>query len=171
MVNIIVENSLYPDVLGLQMVEKSRLLRDRISVMRARLVFLIILLLSLWSIHGLPKLDLKFCEHRTRKHTHPTEFECREGFVGQWINSQKFAKLVEGIPDNIVNCTVLAPLGWIRVQSYIAIRKIIFLWQLLYLPTHSIYKRIVIHILGSIPSEFWILMLFFMSFEIIRTFT
>ena len=63
---------------------------------------------------------------------------------------RKFAKLVQGIPDNTSNCTVLATLGWVRVQSYIAMRKIIFLWTLLYLPTHNIYRRIVMHVLGSV---------------------
>ena len=54
---------------------------------------------------------------------------------------RKFAKTIQGLSNNIPNAAPLATLGWVTKSSFIAMRKLIFLWQILTLPSDNIYKR------------------------------
>ena len=63
---------------------------------------------------------------------------------------RKFAKIIQGLPDNTANCTPVATLGWLCMSSYIAMRKIIFLWHLIFLPETNIYRRIMMHIIACV---------------------
>ena len=57
------------------------------------------------------------------------------------------AKIVQGLPGNISRPAPLMPMGWITIQSYIDIKKIIFLLSILALPVANLYRKVVIQIL------------------------
>ena len=57
------------------------------------------------------------------------------------------AKIVQGLPGNIPRPSPLMPIGWISIQSYIDIKKIIFLLSILTLPMSNLYRKIVLQIL------------------------
>ena len=61
---------------------------------------------------------------------------------------RKFAKLIQGLPENTPNCTPVATLGWLCMMSFIAMKKINFLWHLIFLPEVSIYRRIMTHVIS-----------------------
>ena len=63
---------------------------------------------------------------------------------------RKLCKLIQGLPGNTPLPAPLATLSWMSMKSYIAMRKIMFLVQLISLPDYNIYKRLVYHILGQI---------------------
>ena len=63
---------------------------------------------------------------------------------------RQHARLVQGIPSNSPRPTSLATLGWITIESHIAILKLLFLWRILFLPDTSIYKRIAVMRLRSL---------------------
>ena len=50
------------------------------------------------------------------------------------------AKLIQGLSKNVATPAPLATLGWMSIAGYIALRKILFLWHILYLPDGCIYK-------------------------------
>ena len=54
---------------------------------------------------------------------------------------RKFAKVIQGLPENTTNCAPVATLGWLCMSSFIAMKKIIFLWHLIFLPECNIYRR------------------------------
>ena len=68
---------------------------------------------------------------------------------------RKMAKLIQGLPVNTPIPAPLATIGWMSMKSYIALRKIMFLWQILYLPSTNIYRRIVCHILSRIGTRIY----------------
>ena len=57
------------------------------------------------------------------------------------------AKLIQGLPGNTPRPSPLMTLGWISIQSFIEMRKIVFLLSILSLPASNIYRRITLHIL------------------------
>ena len=59
------------------------------------------------------------------------------------------AKIVQNLPQNTHNPAPLATIGWVSVQSIIELMKILFLWRILCLDGHNIYKRLVISLLRS----------------------
>ena len=63
---------------------------------------------------------------------------------------RKMCKVIQGLPGNTPLPAPLASLGWMSMKSHIAMRKILFLIQLLSLPDNNVYKRIVLHILGNV---------------------
>ena len=52
------------------------------------------------------------------------------------------AKIVQGLPANISKTAPLALLGWLTLESYIDMNKMLFLWKMLCLPHEIIYRRI-----------------------------
>ena len=52
------------------------------------------------------------------------------------------AKIVQGIPNMVHKPAVLAPLGWISMKGYIAIKEMCFLWSILCYSDTDIYKII-----------------------------
>ena len=56
------------------------------------------------------------------------------------------AKIVQGLPSNVPRPSPLMPLGWISLQGYIDIRKIIFLLSIMSLPSQNIYRKIALRI-------------------------
>ena len=57
------------------------------------------------------------------------------------------AKIVQNLPNMAHKPAVLATLGWMSMKSYIAYRKMIFLWSILCLHDTNIYKVITLFIL------------------------
>ena len=66
------------------------------------------------------------------------------------ITAIHFAKTIQGLSNNVPNAAPLATLGWVTISSLIAMQKLIFLWQILALPSDNIYKRVAELILGVI---------------------
>ena len=60
---------------------------------------------------------------------------------------RKFAKLIQSLPENTPNPMPLATIGWLSMNSYIAMKKIMFLWQILYLTSTNIYRQIATHVI------------------------
>ena len=54
-------------------------------------------------------------------------------------------KLIQGLPVNTPTPATYATLGWLSIQTYIDMKKIIFLWQVLCLENTNIYKRVVLY--------------------------
>ena len=59
------------------------------------------------------------------------------------------AKYIQGLPNNCHNVTVLPTLGWLTIDSRIAISKLVFLWGILCLPIDSVYRRLLLHFLEA----------------------
>ena len=59
------------------------------------------------------------------------------------------AKLIQGLPSNFHRPAALATLGWMSMASYVAMKKIIFLWSIFALPDDHIYKIIAISVLNK----------------------
>ena len=66
------------------------------------------------------------------------------------LSHRKLCKLIQGLPCNTPLPAPLATINWMSIKSYIAMRKTIFLMQLVNLPDTHIYKRIVYLILSQI---------------------
>ena len=60
---------------------------------------------------------------------------------------KSLAKVVQGLPNNCPSVSVLATIGWLTIDSRIAILKLVFLWRILCLPLDSIYRRVLLHFL------------------------
>ena len=60
-----------------------------------------------------------------------------------------FAKVIQGLPNNCPSVSVLATMGWLTIESRIAILKLVFLWRILCLPLDSIYRRVLLHFLQA----------------------
>ena len=54
------------------------------------------------------------------------------------------AKLIQGLPDHTANPAPLATLGWLSIESHLDKLRLLFLWRLLSLSVHCIYKQILI---------------------------
>ena len=63
------------------------------------------------------------------------------------------AKIVQGLPANISKQPPLTLLGWLTLESYIDMNKILFLWNMLCLPHENIYRRITTFIISLLLSE------------------
>ena len=57
------------------------------------------------------------------------------------------AKVIQGLPSNSPSVSVLATMGWLTINSQIAIMKLTFLWRILCLPLDNIYRRVLLHFL------------------------
>ena len=53
---------------------------------------------------------------------------------------RQIAKLIQCLPQNISKPACLVTLGWMSMESYVILKKISFLWQVLNLPDEHIYK-------------------------------
>jgi hypothetical protein len=60
------------------------------------------------------------------------------------------AKLVQGLPANLPRPAALATVGWLTLESCIAIAKMSFIWKILCLPVDNIYRRVATHILTEV---------------------
>ena len=60
------------------------------------------------------------------------------------------AKLIQGLPRQTINATCIAPIGWISVEAFIDLMKMMFLWRVLSLPVNNIYKQIAIIRVASV---------------------
>ena len=63
---------------------------------------------------------------------------------------RKNSKLVQGLALDVPNPTPLANMGWISIDSYIAMIKMLFLMRTLCLPLGNLYREFVIRILKMI---------------------
>ena len=59
------------------------------------------------------------------------------------------AKIVQDIPNMVHKPAVLAPLGWLSMKGYIAIKKMCFLWSILCYPDTGIYKTIALLVINK----------------------
>ena len=60
-----------------------------------------------------------------------------------------FAQVIQGLPNNCPSVSVLATMGWLTIDSRIAISKLVFLWRILCLPLNSIYRTVLLHFLQA----------------------
>ena len=63
------------------------------------------------------------------------------------------AKIVENLPQNTVNPAPLATIGWISIESHLAIMKICFLLRILCLQSDNVYWRVAIYLLNSLMTS------------------
>ena len=59
------------------------------------------------------------------------------------------AKMLQGLPQNTPSPGTMATIGWLSIKRYIEMRKLVFLWQMLYLPMNNIYRRVVVATIGN----------------------
>ena len=59
------------------------------------------------------------------------------------------ARIIQGLPNNCHNVTVLSTIGWLTIDSRIAISKLVFLWRILCLPIDNVYRRVLLHFLEA----------------------
>lgn len=59
------------------------------------------------------------------------------------------AIVIQGLPQTTHTPAPLATLGWLSMTAYIALRKILFLWQILCLPDGNIFKRAILYVIGN----------------------
>lgn len=64
-------------------------------------------------------------------------------------NHRKLAKVAQHLPINTPTPAPLATLGWISIESFLDMRKILFLWNILKLPVSNIYRRVVTEMLKT----------------------
>ena len=62
------------------------------------------------------------------------------------------AKIVQGLPADISKPTPLSLLGWLTLESYIDMDKMLFLWKMLCLPHENTYRRITTFIISLLLS-------------------
>lgn len=67
----------------------------------------------------------------------------------------EMSKYFQGLPSNTCNVGSLQTMGWNSIDSIIAFRALILLWQLIKLPMSSIYKRVCIYRLSLILLNEW----------------
>ena len=60
---------------------------------------------------------------------------------------RQHAKIVQGLPPNISRPACLATVGWLSMTSYVSLRKVLFLWQILSLSDTNLYKTVALYIL------------------------
>ena len=60
---------------------------------------------------------------------------------------RQHAKLIQGLPMNIPNPAPLATMGWLSIDSYIAMKQMLFMWRTLTLSCDNVYKQIMVHTL------------------------
>ena len=61
--------------------------------------------------------------------------------------------LIQGLPQSTPTPAPLATVGWLSMVAFVAMKKILFLFRILCLPDHSIYKRVALYILGECRSN------------------
>ena len=54
------------------------------------------------------------------------------------------AKSIQGLPKQTINAACIAPLGWISMEAFLDLTKMLFLWKVLCLPISNLYKKIAI---------------------------
>ena len=60
------------------------------------------------------------------------------------------AKLIMNLPNNTPSVTPLALLGWLTIDSHVAMLKLLFLWRILCLPITNVYRRVLLNVLQPI---------------------
>ena len=59
----------------------------------------------------------------------------------------KSAKIFQSLPQNACNVGSIATLGWSNISAQIDIQRLLFLWRILQLPMHSMYKKVMIFLI------------------------
>lgn len=54
----------------------------------------------------------------------------------------KAAKVIQCLPDHTLNVGCISTVGWMPIQSYIDIIRLVFMWKILLLPMSNIYKTV-----------------------------
>ena len=62
---------------------------------------------------------------------------------------RQHAKFIQGLPANIPKPAALATIGWLSIESYIAVRKLNFLWKILCMQNDNVYRKVAVFILQS----------------------
>ena len=62
---------------------------------------------------------------------------------------RKLAKAAQHLPINTPSPAPLATLGWTSLESYLDMKKILFLWKIFQFPVSNIYRRIVTKMLQN----------------------
>ena len=63
------------------------------------------------------------------------------------------AKLIQGLPVGTPNPAPLATLGWLSMATFIALKKILFIWKIVCLPKENIYRQIVTYLINSLSED------------------
>ena len=66
---------------------------------------------------------------------------------------RQIAKIVQNLPQNTVNSSPLATIGWISIESHLAIMKICFLLRILCLQSDKVYRCVAIYLLNSLMTS------------------
>ncbi len=69
-----------------------------------------------------------------------------------------FGKKIQGLPEHTSEPAALSMIGWLSLECYVEILKVLFLWRILLLPVNNIYRKIVISRLCSFfehPANRW----------------
>ena len=69
------------------------------------------------------------------------------GLLEMEKTQKMLAKVIQGLPNNTPSASILATMGWLTIESRIAISKLIFLWRIMCLPLDSVYRRVLLHFL------------------------
>ena len=68
--------------------------------------------------------------------------------------AHRFAsKTIQMLPVSSPNPTHIALLGWLSMDSYISMKKILFIWRILSLPCDDLYRRILKLLVSVIPEN------------------
>ena len=54
------------------------------------------------------------------------------------------AQMIQGLAENCCNIGAVRTLGWISIRGQLDIIKLVFLWRLMQLPMHCIYKKVCV---------------------------
>ena len=63
------------------------------------------------------------------------------------------AKIIQGLPSQAACVVSLPALGWWSMKHYLMYRRLIFMWQILSLPTESVYKSLLLFIFGWLNNK------------------
>ena len=63
------------------------------------------------------------------------------------------SKLVQGLPLNLPRPATLATIGWISINSYIGLLKIMFMVRILCLPMSCVYRTIMANRITMLLNE------------------
>ena len=58
---------------------------------------------------------------------------------------KRYSKIVQNLLSNTPAPSTLATVGWLSMRSYIDMRKLLFLWQILCTPVDNLYRFVVKH--------------------------
>ena len=76
-----------------------------------------------------------------------------EGLYEMEKTQKMFAKVIQGLPTNCPSVSVNVTMGWLTINSRIAIMKLVFLWRILCLPLDNIYRKVLTYFVNVVLSD------------------